>query len=44
MAFARADRPGWNEEAASRFLASFDAWEPGETVAAAAGAGTDSGL
>lgn len=37
VAFARADEPGDREQVAARFLASFDAWEPREAVAAAAG-------
>jgi hypothetical protein len=37
VAFARADARGPAHEAASRFLASFDAWEPSEAVASLAG-------
>lgn len=44
VAFARVDEPGRQQEAAARFLASFDAWEPGEAVAAASASGSDSGL
>lgn len=37
VAFARAEEPGEPEQAAAQFLASFDAWEAGETVAALGG-------
>jgi hypothetical protein len=37
VTFARADLPGEPRAAASRFLNSFDAWEPGDAVASVAG-------
>jgi hypothetical protein len=37
VAFASADQPGEPQEAAVRFLASFDAWESGDAVATLAG-------
>jgi len=37
VTFARADEPGEPSAAVSRFLASFDAWEPGDAVASLAG-------
>lgn len=44
VAFARVDDPEGRDEVAARFLASFDAWEPGETVAAASAIGAYPGL
>ncbi len=43
VTFARADEPGEKEALASRFLASFDAWEPRDAVASAVG-GPGAGL
>lgn len=40
VAFARADLAGEDRALAERFLTSFDAWEPGEAVAMAAGSAT----
>lgn len=42
--FVRNDHPGVGDEAAARFLASFNAWEPGETLASASRIGSESGL
>ncbi|MCC6639725.1 MAG: hypothetical protein IT386_01025 [Deltaproteobacteria bacterium] len=43
VAFARAEQPGTAEQAVARFLASFDAWESGGTVASVAG-GSSGGM